>query len=111
MNKARYITALLSLILSLSMLAQQDMAGEMKRRAEQYAAQEDAAGRIRLANDFFSFLLEADYIDEPISFPAGALVDSVDVNVYYYVAEWYYGEGDYQQAIDYCALAGAKLGG
>ena len=111
MNKARYITTLLSLILSLSLLAQQDMAGEMKRRAEQYTAQEDAARRIRLANDFFAFLLEADYIDEPISFPAGALVDSVDVNVYYYVAEWYYGEGDYQQAIDYCALAGAKMGG
>ncbi len=91
--------------------AQHDMSGQMKQYAREYAGQTDAGKRLRLANEFFAYLLKAGYIDEAISFPAGAHIDSVDVNVYYYVAEWYYGEGDYQSAIDYCSLASTKLGG
>ena len=91
--------------------AQQDMGARMEQYAREYAGQEDAARHLRLANEFFAYLLEADYIDEAISFPDGAHIDSVDVNVYYYMAEWYYGEGDYQSAIDYCTMACTKVGG
>ena len=65
---------------------------------------------MQLANKFFSYLLEADYIDEPIQFPAGSHIDSVDVNVYYYVAEWHYNEGNYQTAADYCLQATRCMG-
>ena len=77
----------------------------MERYAEQYAKCESAGKRLQLANDFFAFLQEIEYTDEPISFPADSHIDSVDVNVWYYVAEYYYGEGDYQQAVDYCTCA------
>ena len=86
----------------LPLCAQTDESQQLKRYAEEYVKCEDASGRLRLANDFFAFLQKIDYLDEPISFPANSHIDSVDVNVYYYVAEWYYGEGDYQQAVDYC---------
>ena len=66
---------------------------------------ENSQRRLQLANEFFAFLQKIEYIDEPIAFPADSHIDSVDVNVYYYVAEYYYGEGNYQAAIDYCTRA------
>ena len=84
--------------------------GKIGSLAEAYAGCESAAGRLRLANDFFSYLQQIDYIDEPIRFPADSHIDSVDVNVYYYVAEWYYGEGDYMSAISYCLRATHCMG-
>ena len=53
-----------------------------------------------MANDFFAYLRKIDYIDEPIVFPVGSHIDSVDVNVLYYIAEWHYREGNFQKAID-----------
>ena len=88
-----------------SLFALSDDGGEMKRYADDYVKCEDAHSRLRLANDFFTFLRRIDYIDEPIVFPSDSHIDSVDVNVYYYVAEWYYGEGEFQSAVDYCTRA------
>ena len=82
----------------------------MKHYAEEYAKCENVQSRLQLANKFFSYLQKIEYIDEPIAFPDGSHIDSVDVNVYYYIAEWYYGEGDYQSAIDNCTRATKCMG-
>ena len=92
-------------LLALPQHALSDDGGQMKRYADEYAKCENPGSRLRLANDFFAYLLKTDYIDEPIVFPADSHIDSVDVNVYYYVSEWYYGEGDYKSAVDYCSRA------
>lgn len=88
----------------------QDVGERMKRYADEYSECKNTQLRLKLANDFFAFLHKIDYIDEPIAFPAGAHIDSVDVNVYYYVAEWYYGLGDYQATVDYCMRATDSFG-
>ncbi|MBQ7462467.1 MAG: hypothetical protein IJS63_09495, partial [Bacteroidaceae bacterium] len=110
MKTARYIIPLALLLLSLPLFSQPDWEGQFPRYAEQYAQCGNAQSRIRLANDFFAYLLKTEYIDEPIAFPADSHIDSVDVNVYYYVAEYYYGEGDYQKAVDYCTRATGCFG-
>ena len=84
--------------------------GVIASLSEQYTNHKSPQSRLRLANEFFAYLLQADYIDEPIVFPADSHIDSVDVNVYYYVAEYYYGEGDYQKAVDYCTRATGCFG-
>ena len=110
MNTSRHILSLLFLLLVLPLRAQQDMSEQMKNYAEEYSQCKESGKRLQLANKFFSYLLEADYIDEPIQFPAGSHIDSVDVNVYYYVAEWHYNEGNYQTAADYCLQATRCMG-
>ena len=110
MKTARYIIPFILFALMLPLHAESDFGGQMKRYADEYAKCENAQKRLKLANEFFAFLLQEDYIDEPIAFPAGSHIDSVDVNVWYYVAEWYYGEGDYQVAVDYCSRATECMG-
>ena len=111
MKKTHFILPLVCLFAALPLCAQAEMGGgKIGSLAEAYAGCESAAGRLSLANDFFSYLQQIDYIDEPIRFPAGSHIDSVDVNVYYYVAEWYYGEGDYMSAISYCLRATHCMG-
>ena len=83
-----------------------DETEQVERLAAEYAECTGAEDRLQLANKFFAYLQEIEYIDEPIAFPADSHIDSVDVNVYYYVSEWFYGEGDYQRAIDYGLRAG-----
>ena len=100
MKTARYILPFLVCLLALPLVAQPDSSEQVKHYAEEYAKCENVQTRLRLANDFFAYLHQTDYIDESIVFPAASHIDSVDVNVYYYVAEWYYGEGDYQATID-----------
>lgn len=90
---------------SLTLFAQTDESVKMEQYAAEYAKCESVSNRLQLANKFFAYLRDIEYIDEPIVFPAGSHIDSVDVNVYYYVAEWYYGEADYQHSIDYCMRA------
>lgn len=107
---ARYIIPLVCLVLTLPLRAQQDEASQMKHYAEAYARCENVDNRLRLANEFFTYLLGTGYIDAPIAFPTGSHIDSVDVNVYYYIAEWHYGEGDYQAAIDYLTRATQCMG-
>lgn len=110
MKNARYIILLILFALTLSLHAQTDVGEQMKRYADEYANCEDTQSRQKLANNFFTYLQQIDYIDEPIAFPDGSHIDSVDVNVYYYVAEWYYGESDYQSAIGYCTRATSCMG-
>lgn len=100
-----------ALLISLISWAQADVSSRLERYAGRYAQTASAPDRIPLANDFFGYLLQIDYIDEPVAFPASAHIDSVDVNVYYYLAEWYYGEGAYRQSADYCARAAESLYG
>ena len=110
MKAARFIFPFLLLLLSLPAAGTVEVGEAISNYAEQYAKCENAPRRLQLANDFFAYLLQTDYIDEPIAFPADSHIDSVDVNVYYYVAEWYYGEGEYQSAVDYCTRATGCFG-
>ena len=43
-----------------------------ERYGEEYIHQSDASSRLQLANEFFDFLLQTEYIDEPVVFPADA---------------------------------------
>ena len=99
MKKFRIL--ILFVCFALPQLTQADETKQVERLAAEYIECEGVHDRLRLANKFFTYLLEIEYIDEPIVFPADSHIDSVDVNVYYYVSEWYYGQGDYQRAIDY----------
>ena len=105
MKRTRQTILFFALWLCLSSWAQTDVSSRLERYAGRYANTAKASDRIPLANDFFGYLLQIDYIDEPVAFPASAHIDSVDVNVYYYLAEWYYGEGAYRQSADYCIRA------
>ena len=105
-----YIILFVCLLLAVPMQAQTSESEQMKRYADEYAECENVSSRLRLANDFFSYLLKIQYIDEPIAFPEGSHIDSVDVNVYYYIAEYCYGEADYQSAVDYCIRATHHMG-
>lgn len=89
----------------LPVVGQEAVATQLRNYAERYSGTPDAQKRIRLANDFFSYLQKIDYLDESVVFPNDAHIDSVDVNVYYYIAEWYYGDGQYSQATAYCSRA------
>ena len=108
MRKTRYIIFLLALFLCLPSWAAGDSREQIRRYEAAYPAATNAANRLRLANEFFAWLRQVDYIDEPIVFPVGAHMDSVDVNVYYYIAEWHYGEGDYSEAVDFCHRAAER---
>ena len=105
MKKIHYIIPFLFCLFMMPMQALSDEGEQMKLYADKYAECENVSNRLKLANDFFAYLLKIEYIDEPIKFPDNSHIDSVDVNVYYYVAEWYYGEGDYQSTVDYCTRA------
>ena len=87
MRKTRYIILFLALCLSFSTHAAMNTAEQMRRYETAYPAATTSVNRLRLANDFFAFLHQIAYIDEPVVFPVDAHMDSVDVNVYYYIAE------------------------
>ena len=108
MKTTRYIIFLLAFLLSLSARAAADTSERIKRYETAYPAAANPANRLRLANEFFAFLHQIAYIDEPVVFPKDAHMDSVDVNVYYYIAEWHYGDGDYNKAVDYCQRAAER---
>ena len=105
MSKTRIIFLLLAAWMVLPVVAEESVDAQMKHYGENYAETSDAQKRIRLANDFFSYLQKIDYLDDSIVFPSDAHIDSVDVNVYYYIGEWYYGDGQYSQATAYCSRA------
>ena len=105
-----YTILLLACLMAKPLHAQSIDSVQIEHYAERYDTTKDTISRLRIANEFFAYLHQADYIDEPVSFPLSSHIDSVDVNVYYYVAEWYYGEGDYQAAIDYCTRATKCMG-
>lgn len=105
MKRTRPTILFFALLICLSSWAQTDIPSRLERYAGRYAETAKASDRIPLANDFYAYLLQIGYIDEPVVFPASAHTDSVDVNVWYYLAEWFYGEGAYQQAVEYCSRA------
>ncbi|MCR4665346.1 MAG: tetratricopeptide repeat protein [Paludibacteraceae bacterium] len=105
MRKTRIIAFLWVLWLVLPMPAQEAVETQVMNYAEKYSGTKDADKRIRLANEFFAFLQQTDYLEELVVFPADAHIDSVDVNVYYYIAEWNYGEGKYSRTTEYCLRA------
>ena len=109
MKTLRYILTIACLLL-VPLHAVPDEAEQMERFASEYVRCHDTAARLRLANRFFAYLNEIDYTDQPISFPPGSHIDSVDVNVYYYIAEWNYGTGNYQRAADLCRQATKCMG-
>lgn len=110
MKKTRHFILLLALLSAMFLHAYSVDSMHLEQYAGRYAAAKDTISRLRIANDFFAYLYQADYIDQPISFPLSSHIDSVDVNVFYYIAEWYYGEGNYQAAIDYCTRATQCMG-
>ena len=93
-----------------SMWAQTDQDAQLDSYAAKYIRTPDAKARLKIANEFFAFLHSIDYIDEPIVFPDSAYIDSVDLNVYYYIAEWYYVAGAYASTADYCTRATHCMG-
>ena len=93
-----------------SMWAQTDQDAQLDSYAAKYIRTPDAKARFKIANEFFAFLHSIDYIDEPIVFPDSAYIDSVDINVYYYIAEWYYVAGAYASTADYCTRATHCMG-
>lgn len=105
MNCTRYFVLSCLLCAGLFVSAQTLDPARMQRYADQYIHTGNNTARLELANDFFAYLLEVAYIDEPIVFPADSHLDSVDVNVYYYLAEYHYSEGDYRAAADLCGQA------
>ncbi len=107
MKELRIIALFLALYVMLPMMAHKSVDVQIKRQVDRYSDTKDVHRRIRMANDIFAYLLTVDYLDSPIVFPEDAHIDSVDVNVYYYIAEWYYGEGQYGRTVEYCSLAAA----
>lgn len=110
MKTFRYIITFWLILAGVTLSAHSVDSAQMKLYADKYTATTEIASRLTLANDFFAYLLRTGYIDEAIAFPANSHIDSVDVNVYYYVAEWYYGTGDYPRTVDYCSRATHCMG-
>lgn len=53
------------------------------------------------AEQFLQFLLNEEFIDEPIVLPADADKERLQSEVWYWAAEWYYDQQDYTQAEKY----------
>ena len=104
------VIPLLCFALAVPLQGQTTDVEKMKHYADEYAGCDNVRRRLTIANNFFSYLLETEYIDAPIAFPADSHIDSVDVNVYYYIAEYFYGEGDFQATVDYCTRATQCMG-
>ena len=90
------------------LFAKEETGSIVKRYAADYPKITDARTRLQKANKFFALLYDRRYLDEQIVFPEESHMDSVDVNVYFYIAEWYYGEGEFQKAVDYCLRAAER---
>ena len=61
-----------------------------------------------MANGFFDLLLKTEFIDEKVVFANGIPVDSMQQQVWYWAAEWFYDQGQYKVAERY-ALNALKL--
>jgi tetratricopeptide (TPR) repeat protein len=109
-GKIRHIVLMFLLTGVVSMWAQTDQDAQLDSYAAKYIRTPDAKARLKIANEFFAFLHSIDYIDEPRVFPDSAYIDSVDLNVYYYIAEWYYVAGAYAFTADYCTRATHCMG-
>ena len=63
------------------------------------------------ANAFFSFLEKGDFLDEPLSFPAGTPADDLKGHVWYWAGEYLYDQQQYQRAAEYGEKAWPLLKG
>ena len=79
-------------------------------RADEVADNKDVAQFLRTfanqptrtnAEQFLQFLLNEEFIDEPIVLPADADKERLQSEVWYWAAEWYYDQQDYNQAEKY----------
>ena len=50
------------------------------------------------AREFFAYMDEEEFMDEPVVFPASTPLDSMQALVWYWAGEWYYAEQDYPRA-------------
>ena len=108
--KSRWLHIFVVIFLAISVYAQDNFGEQIKDYADRYSQCVNASERMKLANSFFDFLYHSDYIDEQIVFPADSHIDSVDVNVYFYIAEYYYNEGEYRASVYYCTRALGCMG-
>ena len=109
MCKIRYHIILSLLLLSIPVVKGESLEGEtVADYGVRYGEMLNEESRLKQANEFFDFLYHIEYLDEPVVFADGSDMDSVDVNVYYYIAEWWYCEGDYSKSVDYCLRAAAR---
>ncbi len=79
--KRRMVVALLTLIICVSTPAQ-----DILKLLNQF----DNDSEVTVANQFFDELLKDEFIDENVSFAEGTPVDSLQQQVWYWAAEWYY---------------------
>lgn len=90
------VVALLTLIICVSTLAQ-----DILKLLNQF----DNDSEVVVANQFFDELLKDEFIDENVSFAEGTSVDSLQQQVWYWAAEWYYDQQQYVQAEQYALKA------
>ena len=76
-----------------------------QNRVEQLLQQFDNNADVAVANNFFKELADAEFTDEMIAFGAGAPVDSIEQQVWYWAAEWMYDKQQYEQAEQYALKA------
>ncbi len=94
--KRRMVVALLTLIICVSTPAQ-----DILKLLNQF----DNDSEVTVANQFFDELLKDEFIDENVSFAEGTPVDSLQQQVWYWAAEWYYDQQQYVQAEQYALKA------
>ncbi len=94
--KRRMVVALLTLIICVSTPAQ-----DILKLLNQF----DNDSEVVVANQFFDELLKDEFIDENVSFAEGTPVDSLQQQVWYWAAEWYYDQQQYVQAEQYALKA------
>ena len=90
------VVALLTLIICVSTPAQ-----DILKLLNQF----DNDSEVVVANQFFDELLKDEFIDENVSFAEGTSVDSLQQQVWYWAAEWYYDQQQYVQAEQYALKA------
>lgn len=94
--KRRMVVALLTLIICVSTPAQ-----DILKLLNQF----DNDSEVVVANQFFDELLKDEFIDENVSFAEATPVDSLQQQVWYWAAEWYYDQQQYVQAEQYALKA------
>ena len=90
-----------SILMLMLLLATTIRAQDVEPLLRQFDAQPGA----KTANQFFAELQNAEFLDEPIVFPATAPVDSLCQQVWYWAAEWFYDQQAYGPAEQYARQA------
>ena len=75
------------------------------QQVETLLQQFDQQADVAKANQFFDELKKNDFLDEPIAFAKGTPVDSLQQQVWYWAAEWFYDQQHYDLAEQYALKA------